>query len=290
MNTLKSKKHGCRLAAVVGAVAFSCVVSQAQVLTAPDPPDVGIDQKLDSQVPMNLTFRDEEGNAVSLGSLMRGKPAVLSLVYYECPMLCGEVLQGMLTAFNELDFTIGDEYQVLTVSFDPNETSELAAMKKKNSLYHYRAPEGGKGWHFLTGDEENIKKLAEAVGFRYQYIPSADQYAHGSGIIVLTPEGKVSRYFYGIEYPQRDLRFGLIEASESRIGTLADELMLLCYHYDPLTGTYGLVIMSALRLAGVATVLGIAALVGGMLVQERRRRRRANIAGPAGASDPIPTR
>ncbi|MCC6486552.1 MAG: SCO family protein [Candidatus Hydrogenedentes bacterium] len=281
--------HGRHVCALMIAATL-CVSAHAQVLTAPAPPEVGIDQKLDSQVPLDLTFRDENGKTVTLGSLMGGKPAVLSLVYYECPMLCGEVLQGMLAAFNELDFTIGNEYQVLTVSFDPKETSELAAMKKKNMLEHYRAPEAAEGWHFLTGDEENIKKLAEVVGFRYQYIPSSDQYAHGSGIMVLTPEGKVSRYFYGIEYPKRDLRFGLIEASENRIGSLADELMLLCYHYDPMTGTYGLVIMSVLRLAGVATVLGSMALVGGMLVQERRRRRKTERAGAEGSVEPVPTR
>ncbi|MCC6699010.1 MAG: SCO family protein [Candidatus Hydrogenedentes bacterium] len=283
------QSHGKQVCALMIAATL-CVASHAQVLTAPAPPEVGIDQKLESQVPLDLTFRDETGKTVTLGSLMGGKPAILSLVYYECPMLCGEVLQGMLTAFNELDFTIGNEYQVLTVSFDPKETHELAAMKKKNMLEHYRAPEAAAGWHFLTGDEENIKKLAEIVGFRYQYIPSSDQYAHGSGIMVLTPEGKVSRYFYGIEYPKRDLRFGLIEASENRIGSLADELLLLCYHYDPMTGTYGLVIMSVLRIAGVATVLGIVALVGGMLVQERRKRRKAGRAGAAGSTEPVPTR
>ncbi len=261
---------------------------QAQVLNAPPPPEVGIDQKLDSQVPLDLTFNDEEGKAVQLGDLMDGKPAVLALVYYECPMLCGEVLQGMLAAFNELEFTIGDEYQVITVSFDPDENAELAAMKKKNMMEAYRVPEAGDGWHFLTGTQENIDAIANAVGFRYQYMPSIDEFAHGSGIMVLTPEGKVSRYFYGIEYPQRDLRFGLIEAAQERIGTLADELLLLCYHYDPTTGAYGLVIMRTLRLAGAVTVLAIAALVGGLALQERRKRRRQ--ARDAGLGAPAPTR
>jgi len=263
---------------------------RAQVLNAPPPPEVGIDQRLDNQVPLDLTFTDERGNPVTLGELMQGKPAVLSLVYYECPMLCGEVLQGMLAAFNELEFTIGDEYQVITVSFDPGETSELAGMKKKNMLEHYRVPDAGDGWHFLTGNQENIDRLAGAVGFRYQYMPSIDQYAHGSGIMVLTPEGKVSRYFYGIEYPQRDLRFGLIEAAQERIGTLADELLLLCYHYDPTTGAYGLVIMRTLRVAGAVTVLAIAALVGGLMVQERRKRNRQARAEEVEAQHPAPTR
>lgn len=251
--------------------------ARAQVLNAPPPPEVGIDQKLNSQVPLDLTFNDESGQPVTLGELMDGKPAVLALVYYECPMLCGEVLQGMLASFNELQFTIGDEYQVITVSFDPEETAELAAMKKKNMLEAYREPQAGDGWHFLTGQQENIDTIANAVGFRYQYMPSIDQYAHGSGIMVLTPEGKVSRYFYGIEYPARDLRFGLIEAAQERIGTLADELLLLCYHYDPTTGAYGLVIMRTLRVAGVITMLGIGVLVGSLFLYERRKRNRERL-------------
>ena len=276
------------VAAAICAVALAWP-AEAQVLNAPPPPDVGIDQKLDNQVPLDLTFNDEQGNPVTLGELMHGKPAVLSLVYYECPMLCGEVLQGMLASFNELEFTIGDEYQVITVSFDPGETSELAGMKKKNMLEHYRVPEAGDGWHFLTGDQENIDKLADAVGFRYQYMPSIDQYAHGSGIMVLTPEGKVSRYFYGIEYPQRDLRFGLIEAAQERIGTLADELLLLCYHYDPTTGAYGLVIMRTLRVAGVFTILAIVGLVGGLMLHERRKRIRNARIPAVDSQHPAPT-
>ncbi|GMV93164.1 MAG: hypothetical protein AMXMBFR82_29420 [Candidatus Hydrogenedentota bacterium] len=289
---MKSSAQHSNVFRWIGALAccFGVLLStaQAQVLNAPPPPEVGIDQKLDSQVPLDLTFNDEAGKAVQLGDLMDGKPAVLALVYYECPMLCGEVLQGMLAAFNELEFTIGDEYQVITVSFDPDETAELAAMKKKNMMEAYRVPEAGDGWHFLTGTQENIDAIAGAVGFRYQYMPSIDEFAHGSGIMVLTPEGKVSRYFYGIEYPQRDLRFGLIEAAQERIGTLADELLLLCYHYDPTTGAYGLVIMRTLRLAGAVTVLAIAALVGGLAVQERRKRRREAQDGTLGT--PAPTR
>lgn len=277
------------LTAFVAVAVLACPVCLAQVLTAPAPPDVGIDQKLDSQVPLDLTFTDESGKPVKLKDLMAGKPTVLALVYYECPMLCGEVMQGMLEAFNQLDFTIGDQYEVLTISFNPRETHELAATKKKNMLAAYKKPEAAPGWHFLTGDEENINKLAEAVGFRYQYLPSADQYAHGSGIMILTPEGKVSRYFYGIEYPERDLRFGLIEASQEHIGTLADELLLLCYHYDPSSGTYGLLIMNTLRLAGAATVLAIGLLVGGLMLYERRKKRRED-EGAVHDSEPLPTR
>ncbi len=275
---------------VVAVVGVAIPHARGQVLTAPAPPDVGIDQKLDSQVPLDLAFTDETGKPVQLDDLMAGKPAVLALVYYECPMLCGEVMQGMLEAFNNLDFTVGDQFQVLTISFNPRETHELAAMKKKNMLAAYKTPEAAPGWHFLTGDEENINKLAEAVGFRYQYLPSADQYAHGSGIMILTPEGRVSRYFYGIEYPERDLRFGLIEASQERIGTLADEILLLCYHYDPATGTYGLLIMRTLRLAGAVTVLAVALLVGGLILHERRKKNRPVEGGSHSGAEPLPTR
>ncbi len=262
------------IGAVLAAGITVLQAASAQVLNAPPPPDVGIDQKLDSQIPLDLTFNDENGKPVTLRELMRGKPTVLALVYYECPMLCGEVMQGMLQAFNELDFTIGDQYEVITVSFNPKETPELARMKKKTMLDNYKDPSAGDGWHFLTGNQENIVPLAEAVGFRYQYMPSVDQYAHGSGIMVITPEGKVSRYFYGIEYPERDLRFGLIEAAKERIGSLADELLLLCYCYDPTTGAYGLVIMRTLRVAGAITVLAIAILVGGLMMHDRRKRKR----------------
>ncbi|MBX7258202.1 MAG: SCO family protein [Candidatus Hydrogenedentes bacterium] len=275
---IERNRRSVNVAAVLVGACISLMATQAasaQTLGAPSPPDVGIDQKLGAQVPLELTFRDESGKTVKLADLMNGKPVVLSLVYYECPMLCGEVLQGMLSAFNKLPFTIGDQYQVFTVSFDPKETNELAVMKKKNMLEAYKdAKSGADGWHFLTGDQENIQKLADTVGFRFQYLPSADQYAHGSGIMLLTPDGKVSHYFYGIEYPESDLRLGLVDASEGKIGSLADAVLLLCYKYDPASGAYGLVIMRVLRLAAVATVLAISTLVGVLLMQEKRRRRR----------------
>lgn len=254
------------------------VPSAAQVMTSPDPPKVEIVQKLDNQVPMDLTFTDEAGKAVALRDLAQGKPIVLALVYYECPMLCGEIMQGMLRAFNELEFTMGDEYNVVTVSFNPKEAPELARLKKMNTLEHYKAPESTAGWHFLTSkDEKAVRTLADAVGFQYQYLPSVDQYAHASGIMVLTPEGKVSRYFYGIEYPARDLRFGLIDAADGKIGSLADEILMLCYRYDPASGSYGFVVMSAIRIGGLVTVAFLAMLVGGLLWKERRGRRDADV-------------
>lgn len=248
----------------------------AQVMTAPDPPPANIIQKLNNQVPMDLTFTDESGQPVQLKDLAKGKPIVLALVYYECPMLCGEIMQGMLKVFNELPFTIGDEYVVVTVSFNPDEKSDLARIKKRNMLEHYKSPDAADGWHFLTSEEANVRALAESVGFQYSYLPSVGEYAHASGIMVLTPEGKVSRYFYGIEYPERDLRFGLIEAANERIGSIADEVLLLCYRYDPASGSYGFVIMAALRIAGATTVVGLALLVGLFLWQERRARARAD--------------
>lgn len=284
------KPAACRtmLCFAAAVTALFLPAGRAQVLSPPAPPDVGIDQKLDAEVPLDLTFADEAGRPVRLGDLLQGKPAVLALVYYECPMLCGEVLQGMLEAFNALDFTIGREYQVLTVSFDPREKSDLAALKKKNLIEHYKQPGAGAGWHFLTGGEADIRRLADTVGFRYEYVPATEQFAHAAGIMVLTPEGKVSRYFYGIEYPERDLRFGLIEASRGRIGSLTDSLLLLCYHYDPVSGTYGFVVMRAVRIAGAATVLAIGALVALLVAQDRRKRRRTGAELSQGR--PVPTR
>lgn len=251
------------------------VPARAQVMTAPDPPKVEIVQKLDSQVPMDLTFVDENGKTVALKDLTNGKPVVLALVYYECPMLCGEIMQGMLKAFNELDFTIGNEYSVITVSFNPKEKPDLATLKKKNMLEHYKKPSAAAGWHFLTtSDEKNVKALADAVGFQYAYLPSVEQYVHASGIMVLTPEGRVSRYYYGIEYPERDLRFGLIDASNGKIGEVADKILMLCYQYDPASGSYGFVVMSAIRIGGIVTMALLGSFVAVMLFQEHRRRKR----------------
>jgi len=242
-------------------------------MSAPEPPKVEIIQKLDSQVPLDLTFVDESGKSVALRDLVKDKPVVLALVYYECPMLCGEIMQGMVAVFNELEFAIGKEFEVITVSFDPREKPELASIKKQNVMQAYKLPDSSGGWHFLTTDkEENVRALAEAVGFQYLYLPSVDEYAHGSAIMVLTPKGKVSRYFYGIEYPEQDLRFGLMDAAEERIGSLADEIRLLCYRYDPSSGSYGFVIMAAIRITGGLTVAFLAILIGVLLFQERRRK------------------
>lgn len=235
--------------------------------------DVRIEQKLDQQLPLDLVFRDENGREVKLGDYFGKKPVVLSLVYYDCPMLCTQILNGMVTSFRVLPFQIGKEFDVVSISFDPRETAALAASKKKVYVDYLpekmRAGAGG-GWHFLTGDPASIERITDAVGFRYHYDEATKQFAHASAIMVATPEGKLSRYFYGVEYPARDLRLGLIESSQSRIGSLADELLLYCYHYDPATGKYGAAVMRVLRITGAITLLGIIAMI--VLLKGRKQQ------------------
>ena len=233
--------------------------------------DVRIEQKLDQQLPLDLVFRDESGQQVKLGNYFGRKPVVLALVYYDCPMLCTQVLNGMVTSFRVLPFQIGKEFDVVTISFDPRETPALAAAKKKvyvDYLPDKMHAQAASGWHFLTGDQANIERITDAVGFRYQYDEATKQFAHASGIMVATSEGKLSRYFYGIEYPARDLRLGLIESSQNKIGSPVDQLLLYCYHYDPATGKYGAAVMRVMRIAGVITLLGIVAML--FLLKGRR--------------------
>jgi protein SCO1 len=233
--------------------------------------DVKIEQKLDQQLPLDLVFRDESGQPVKLGQYFGKKPVVLAFVYYDCPMLCTQVLNGMVTSFRVLPFQIGNEYDVVTVSFDPRETNTLAAAKKKvyvNYLPDRMRANASNGWHFLTGDQENIAKLTDAAGFRYQYDEATKQFAHASGIMLTTPQGKLSRYFYGVDFPARDLRLGLIESSENKIGSPVDQLLLYCYHYDPASGKYGAPIMKVMRIAGVVTMIGIVAML--LLLKARK--------------------
>jgi protein SCO1/2 len=226
--------------------------------------DVGIDQKLNEQLPLDLVFKDETGAEVKLGNYFGKKPVVLSLVYYQCPMLCNQVLNGMVTAFKVMNFKAGQEFDVVTVSFDPHETAALAAAKK-NTYVNYlpadRRAGAAIGWHFLTGDEVNIRRLTEAVGFRYHWDDATNQFAHASAIYVATPEGKLARYMYGVEYAPRDLRLGLIEAADNKIGSPVDQLLLYCYHYDPTTGKYGARIMRVMQVGGIVTLFGIVALL-----------------------------
>jgi protein SCO1 len=230
---------------------------------------VGIDQNLNAQVPLELPFKDETGQTVRLGQYFRDKPVVLALVYYECPGLCDLILNGLSHTMEQISLNVGSDYQVVTVSFNPKETWQLAQAKKANYLEKYNRGGAKEGWHFLTGDEASIKKLADTVGFHYKYDPVNNQFAHASGIFILTPEGKIARYFYGIEYKPRDFRLGLVEASANKIGTPADQVLLFCYHYDPTTGKYGMAITQVTRALGTATVLALGAFVFIMLRRER---------------------
>jgi protein SCO1 len=231
--------------------------------------NVGIDQRLNEQLPLDIEFRNEEGRLVNLGQFFHDKPVVLSLVYHECPMLCNEVLEGMLRAFRVLRFDVGKEFDVLTVSFNPREDAPLAKSAKESYVRRYKREGAAEGWHFLTGDQTSIDRLTKAVGFRYRYDAQKNQYAHAGGIMVLTPQGRLSRYFYGIEFAPKDLRLGLIEASQNKIGSLVDQVLLFCYHYDPVTGKYGLVILRTMRIVGVLFVLGLGTYVILMLRRER---------------------
>lgn len=247
--------------------------------------DVSVEQRLGAQVPRDLEFVDASGKAVRIDDLLHGRPVILSLVYYECPMLCNLVLNGLLRSAKALSFDIGKEFDVLTVSFDPLETPELAAEKKENYLKKYGREGARNAWRFLTGKEPSIRRLTKAVGFRYHYNPVTDEYAHSSTLVVLTPDGKISRYFFGVEYVGRDLRLALVEASDDKIGSVVDEVLLLCLQYDPVKGKYGLVIMGVMRLLGASTVLLLAGFVGVMLWKDRRRNKHAAGLGPLAASE-----
>ncbi len=229
---------------------------------------VGIEQKLNSQVPLDLTFTDENGQSVQLGKYFGTRPVILTLVYYQCPMLCSQVLNGMTGALNGITrFNIGRDFDIVTVSFDPRDKSEDALASKKRMISRYRRPGSAEGWHFLTGKEDQIKALAASVGFRYAWDPQIQQFAHASSIMLLTPQGKVAQYYFGIEYAPRDIQLGLVEASQGKIGNVADQLILYCYHYDPARGKYGAVVLNIMRVGALATVL----VLGGFVIVMFRR-------------------
>ncbi len=232
--------------------------------------NVGIDQKLDSKLPLDARFRDEAGRDVRLGDYFGKRPVVLALAYYDCPMLCTQVLNGMVRALKTLTFTPGQEYDVVVVSFDPREKPPLAAEKKAMYLRQYNRPDTSPSWHFLTGDIPNIKALTQAVGFRYYYDIHTSQYAHASAIYVVTADGRMSRYYYGIEFAPKDIRLGLIEAAQNKIGTPVDQLLLFCYHYDPSTGKYTPLATNILRAAGGATVFALGGFILIMLIRDRK--------------------
>ena len=233
---------------------------------------VRYEQRLDAQVPLELRFRDEGGATVRLGDYFGQKPVVLILAYYRCPMLCSQVLAGATHAFKQLPFRIGQQFNVLTVSFDPRETPELAASTKKTYLGSYGHAEAAAGWHFLTGQQPEIAALTQAVGFHYAWDEKMQQYAHATGIVVLTPHGKVAQYFYGIDYPPQDLRLALVQSSQEKIGSLADEVLLYCCRYDPNSGRYTAIMGRVLQIAGAFTLLVLGSVLGMLFYLDKKKR------------------
>jgi protein SCO1/2 len=265
------------------------IAASAQLGPAPPPPrsgspdilqEVGFDQNLGGRIPLDLPFKDETGRDVRLGDYFGERPVVLSLVYYRCPMLCTISLNGLARALKVLSFVPGQEFEVLTVSFDPSETPDLAAAKKKTYMAQYERAEGAQGWHFLTGDEEAIAALTKAVGFRYVWDEATKQFAHPAGILVVSPDGTISRYLFGVEYSPKDLRLALVDSAEGRIGNPVDQVLLYCYQYDPSTGRYSASIMNIVRLGGLLTVVGMITLI---LWMSLRSRSQARSPSPEGA-------
>ena len=274
---------------VAGVVSAAAQPSRPMSVPAPGSPateqipmlrEVGVDQaKLDSLVPLDAVFVDQDGREVRLGQYFgRERPVALVLAYYECPALCGQVISATAASMIPLEFDAGRDFDVLVVSFDPGETPQMARERREAFLTRYGRPDAGAGVHFLTGRQESIAALAEAVGFRYRYDAQVDQYAHPSVLTVLTPDGRVSRYLFGIEFAPRDLRLALVDASAGGIGTVVDQAILFCYLYDPATGRYGFAVMNAVRIAGVLTVAGLGAFI---VMSLRRERRRASAAKSA---------
>lgn len=258
------------------------LAARSATAQAPAPPGtllerVGFDQKLGDRIPLDLVFRDEHGAEVPLGRYFGRKPVILAPVYYNCPMLCTQTLNGLTRGLKPISPSIGEDFTVLAVSIDPSEAPELARLKKAGYLKRYDRAGAEAGYHFLTGQPAAIEALTKAIGFRYTYNPATRQYAHAAGIAVLTPDGRLARYFYGVDYSPRDLQFGLMEASSGRIGSALAWLPLLCYDYDAASGRYTLAILRLTRVAGSATFLGLAALV---LILARRERRRSSTPAP----------
>ena len=241
--------------------------------------NISIHQNLNQQVPLDLAFKDESGRDVKLGDYFQGKPVILSLVYYECPMLCTETLNGMVSAFKVLKFDVGKEFNVVTVSFDPRETPSLASTKKKNYLQQYGRPGAEQGWHFLTGSKASIDALTKAVGFHYAWDQTTQQFAHATALMLLTPDGKLAQYYYGVEFSPRDLRLGIVQASNGKTGNVVDQVLLYCFHYDPRSGKYGAVITRVLQVAGGLTILLLGGFMFLMIRLEPRKNRAARTGG-----------
>ncbi len=260
----------------------------AQIVTEPKaerlPPqlsDVAIEQRLNQQVPLNLMLRDESGATVRLGQYFHpNRPVVLSLVYFDCRMLCSEVLKSMADALRQVKFDAGNQFEIVTVSFDPRDTPATAASAKQKYVPMYGHAGANAGWHFLTGDETSVRALANAVGFHYHWDERSQQFAHAAGIMLLTPDGRVSQYYYGARYFPSDLRLGLIEASQNHIGTLADQIVLYCYHWDPRTGRYGAIVSRVIQVSGAVTLLILGSV---LLFLFRAYPNRPRSSGSAGA-------
>ena len=273
-----------RRASIAALLALLPTLAAAQLGPPPPPPatpgvlqEIGFDQRLGESVPLDLAFTDETGKSVRLSDYFGKKPVVLSLVYYKCPMLCTISLNGLAGALEVLSFVPGQEFEVVTVSFDPTESPTLAAAKKRAYMARYKRPEAHAGWHFLTGPKESVEALTRAVGFRYVWDEATKQFAHPAGLLVLTPEGKISHYLFGVEYAPKDLRLALVDAAGGKIGNLADQVLLYCYQYDPMTGRYSASILNLLRVLGSLTVLAL----GTFIVTASRKRRPRLPPGPA---------
>jgi protein SCO1/2 len=266
---MNRKLHASMLLVLIGFVGVSASaqqVSKPAILN-----QVGIAQNLNAQIPPDLLFRDETGKSVRIGDFFGQKPIVLSLVYFDCPALCTEVLNGELRTMKAISLDLGKDFDAVTVSFEPKDTPALAKAKRDVYIGQYGRPGAVDHWHFLTADQASIDALTNAVGFHYAYDSSIRQYAHAAAILVLTPDGRIDRYFYGVIYPARDVRLGLVEASQGKIGTLTDHALLYCYQYDPMTGKYGVVVMNVLRAAGGLTVLILGIFMTMMFLRERKR-------------------
>ena len=240
--------------------------------------NVGFEPQLNAQMPLDLPFRDEAGKSVTLRNYFGQKPVVLAFVYYTCPMLCDQVQQGVVGSLRMLSFNPGRDYDVVFVSFDPSETPYMAAAKKKTVMGHFRRPETETGWHFLTGPKESIEAATKAANFRYSFDEKSKTFAHASGVMLLTPDGRISRYFYGVEYPGRDMKLGLMDASAGKIGSPVDHVLLFCFHYDPAAATYSASILKLVRLGGILTILG---LVAGFVIFRRRDMERSGTDRPS---------
>ena len=282
--------HLARLVCSVVSLASLASAASAQMTGAPTPGfkrdpgvpasaipaplrEIGFDQNIGQTIPLDTVLKDESGRAVRIGEYFGQRPVVLLFAYYDCPMLCTLVINGLSSALGVLSLNPGQDFEIVTVSFDPRDTPATASAKKAGYIERYHRSGAAAAWHFLTGDQAAIDRLTRAAGFRYVWDKETKQFAHPTGVIVLTPDGRFARYLFGIEYGPRDLRFAIIEASAGRVGNAVDSLLLYCYHYDPMTGRYGLVVMRALRLAGAGTVLALGTFIVVMVRRERAQNR-----------------